>query len=106
RETSVAGHLKTNNIRILDAALPPAIAISPNVPRAALVALMLALVLGIGLSLMLEWFDSAVHTQEDVETPADLVFLGLIPRIVDERGAARNGASKDLFVLEHPKSSI
>ena len=106
-ETSVAGHLKTNNVRILDPALAPDQAIAPNVARSVMISLLFAVVLGIGLALLLDWIDSAVHTQEDVEAAADLVFLGLIPRIsVDEATSTRNGASKDLFVLDHPKSSI
>ena len=106
-ETAVAGHLKTNNVRILDAARPSTQAVSPNVPRATLIALMVALLLGIGLALMLDWIDSAVHTQEDVEGLAGLVFLGLIPRIAtEERNGTKIAASKDLYVLEHPKSAI
>jgi succinoglycan biosynthesis transport protein ExoP len=106
-ETSVAGHLKTNNVRILDAARAPTGAVSPNVLRATLVALLLAVVLAIGLALLLDWLDSAVHTQEDVEGAAGLVFLGLIPRIaLAQHNGASNGSSKDLFVLDHPKSPI
>jgi capsular exopolysaccharide synthesis family protein len=106
-ETSVAGHLKTNNVRVLDGAQVPAAPVSPNIIRAVLVSIVVALFLAIGLALLLDWLDSAVHTQEDVEQAAKLVFLGLIPRIaIDERTSTRNGASKDLYVLDHPKSPL
>jgi capsular exopolysaccharide synthesis family protein len=105
-ETSVAGHLKTNNVRILDPANPPTSAVSPNVVRATLISVVIALFLGIGLAILLDWIDSAVHTQEDVETATGLVFLGLIPRIGVEQRNGNGNVSKDLFVIEHPKSPI
>ncbi|MCU1277555.1 MAG: wzc2 [bacterium] len=108
-ETSVAGHLKTNNVRILDAAQVPTEQVSPNVARSLLLSLLIAFVLAIGTAFLLDWIDSAVHTQEDVEHAAGLVFLGLIPRIpADGRNGAPagHGPSKDLYVLDHPKSPM
>ena len=106
-ETSVAGHLKTNNVRILDAARQPSAPVSPNVGRAVLIALLVAIFLGIGVALLLDWIDSAVHTQEDVEGATGLAFLGVIPRIgVEHRNGSNGTTSKDLYVLEHPKSPI
>jgi capsular exopolysaccharide synthesis family protein len=118
RETSLAGHLKTNNVHILDAALVPTAAIAPDVPRAVSVALLVGLVLAFGLAFVLELLDSTVKTQDDVERVVGVPFLGVIPTIQpsDARGGevpappaladvVRSG-SKDLFVLTHPKSSV
>src|SRR5207253_740641 len=117
-ETSLAGHLKTNNVRILDAAMVPTAAVGPNVTRAVSLALAVALILGIGLALLMELLDATVKTQSDIEKTLGLSFLGLIPRISptahDEgevappaplAGLVREG-SKDLFVVTHPKSAV
>jgi capsular exopolysaccharide synthesis family protein len=117
RETSLAGHLKTNNVRVLDAALVPGAPIAPNVSRAVGLASLLALLVALGLAFLLEFLDATVKTQEDVERAAGLVFLGLIPRIDSGKEAephavppavadlVRSG-SKDLFVLTHPRSPV
>lgn len=117
RETSLAGHLKTNNVRLLDAALVPTAAISPNLNRSVGISLALALALGLGLAFLLEVLDATVKTQDDVENAAGLAFLGLVPSIphhshgVDAQPPAaladvvRSG-SKDLYVLTHPKSAV
>ncbi|MCU1280210.1 MAG: wzc2, partial [bacterium] len=122
RETSLAGHLKTNNVSLLDAATVPTMSIAPNVPRAVGSAFAFGLLLAIGLALFLELLDTTVKTQEDVEKNVGLSFLGLIPTIQDEgngkgataaipppkalEDAVRKGAGKDLYVLMHPKSSV
>lgn len=101
RETSVAGHLKTNNVRILDAALVPTSAIGPFVARTVTLAFFVALVLGIALAFLLEFLDSTVKTQDDVEKLPNLTFLGLIPSI-----QAAPGDSKDLHLIAQPKSTV
>jgi capsular exopolysaccharide synthesis family protein len=117
RETSLAGHLKTNNVRVLDAALVPTSAIAPNVSSAAALAFALALLLGCALAAALEILDSTVKSQEDVEKVARLAFLGLVPSIPTDGAApetppppaladAIRAGSKDLYVLAHPKSSV
>lgn len=117
RETSLAGHLKTNNVRVLDYALLPTVAIAPNLPAAVLGALVVAIILAFGLALLLEMLDSTVKTQDDVEAIAGLTFLGVIPTIdeTDKTPATapppalatlvRSG-SRDLHVLTHPKSAV
>ncbi len=119
RETSLAGHLKTNNVRILDAAMVPTVAIAPNVPRTVGGAVVVALLLALALAVLLEFLDFTVKTQEDVEKTIGVSFLGLIPTIVQEpSGKSRPSpagvpvadmlpqGSKDLWVLSHPKSSV
>ena len=80
-ETSVAGHLKTNNVRVLDVARCRS-PVSPNVTRDARIALVAALVLGIGLAMLLELarLDGA-RRRKTSRRSAGLVFLGLIPSI-------------------------
>jgi len=81
-----------------------------------LVALLLALVLGIGLAFVLEMLDSTVKSQEDVEKAGGLVFLGLIPKILPSLKPPEpvplavqslvKAGSTDLYVLAHPRSSV
>ena len=117
RETALAGHLKTNNVRILDAAMVPKAAIAPNVIRSVGVAVILALVLAITLAFFLEVLDSTVKTQDDVEKSTGMVFLGLIPKITSDSSTSAatppaavadlvRAGSKDLYVLAHPKSAV
>ncbi len=118
REQSLAQHLRTNNVRLLDAALIPKGAVSPNVPRSVGVALVVALLLALALAFLLEVLDSTVKTQDDIEKTAKLVFLGLIPRIDNNKDKQHSTAatpppavadlirsgSTDLHVLAYPRS--
>jgi capsular exopolysaccharide synthesis family protein len=117
-ETSLAQHLKTNNVRPLDPAQAPSEPIAPNVPRALGASLAVAVLLAFGLAFLLEMIDSSVKDQDDIERRIGLPFLGLIPSIqpARERSApvtpppavadlVKRG-SKDLYVLAHPKSAV
>jgi len=117
RETSLAGHLKTNNVRILDAALVPATHIAPNVPKTVAISAVVAVIAGLLLAFLLEILDSTVKSPEDVEKQLGLTFLGLVPSISPDERAARATAppglanlvasdSKDLYVIAHPKSAV
>ncbi|MDB4967975.1 MAG: capsular exopolysaccharide family protein [Myxococcales bacterium] len=118
RETSLAGHLKTNNVRPLDAALVPAEPISPNVPRAIGAAFAVAILLAFGLAFLLELLDSTVKDQDDIERKIGLSFLGLIPSMQPSKERTEPApfppaladvlkrGSKDLYVLSHPKSAL
>jgi capsular exopolysaccharide synthesis family protein len=118
QETSLAGKLKTNNVRPLDAALVPTAAVAPNVPRVVGAAFIAGLLLAFGLAFLLEMLDSTVKDQDDVEHRVGVAFLGIIPSIQPGKerspGAALTPAvsdlvrrgEKDLYVLSHPKSAL
>jgi polysaccharide biosynthesis transport protein len=107
RETSLAGHLRTNNVRILDAALVPSGHISPNLFTSVAGSVAIAFVLALGLAFLLELLDSSVKTQDDIEKTIGVTFLGVIPTIEDGvKGAPVLKGSKDLYVLNHPKSAV
>jgi succinoglycan biosynthesis transport protein ExoP len=114
QETSLATHLKTNNVRILDLARVPTAPVSPDVPRAVGVATAIGLILAFGLAVLIESLDNTIKSQEDLEEGIGLSFLGLIPSInvdrkrEEETRAAGTGPpeSKDVFVWMSPKSSV
>jgi succinoglycan biosynthesis transport protein ExoP len=118
RETSLAGHLKTNNVRLMDAALVPTAAISPNVPRAVGIASLAGLIVALALAFALELLDSTIKTQEDIERIIGVPFLGVIPTIQlnETRGGVvapppalaevAKAGSKELHILTHPKSAV
>jgi capsular exopolysaccharide synthesis family protein len=118
RETSLAGHLKTNNVHLLDAALVPTAAISPNVPRALGIASLAGILIALALAFVLELLDSTVKTQDDIERLIGVPFLGVIPTIQpnETRGGVvapppalaevARGGSKELHIVTHPKSSV
>lgn len=118
RETSLAGHLRTNNVRVLDPALVPTAAISPNVRMTVAGAAAVGLVLALGLAFLLELLDSTVKSQDDIEKVAGTTFLGVIPTIGSEASNVKPSVvppglsdlittgSKDLYVMSHPKSAV
>ncbi len=129
-ETSLASHLKTNNVRVVDPAVVPKAPVSPNVPQAVAVAMLAAVLLGIGLALLLDSLDNTVKTPLDVENRTGLTFLGLIPSIpsamaIENKAKSKSGRShakgptalppeifedasdnRDLYIFRNPKSPV
>lgn len=101
KDIELSGLLRTSNVRVLDAARPSLAPIRPNVPQGILMGLVAGLVLGIGLALLLDFLDTSVMTQHDIEDRLGLTFLGFVPSI-DETAPG----SKDLHIHREPKSLI
>jgi capsular exopolysaccharide synthesis family protein len=64
----------------------------------------LGLLGGIILAFFLEYLDSTISTQEEVERILNLSTLGLVPTI--KAGTAAENSVRDLFVQHSPKSSV
>lgn len=101
KDIELSGALRTSNVKVLDAARPSMGPIRPNVPQGVMMGIIAGLILGIGLALLLEFLDSSVASQQEVEERLGLTFLGFVPTIPE--GA--NGP-KDLHVFREPKSMI
>ena len=71
------------NVRIIDSAKPPKFPIKPRKKLNLILATMVGLGLGIGISFLIEYFDDTVKTIEDVER-LGLTMLGSIPSIDPE----------------------
>jgi succinoglycan biosynthesis transport protein ExoP len=101
KDIELSGLLRTSNVRVLDSARPQLGPIRPNVPQGVLMGVIAGLVLGLGLALLLEFLDSSVTSQADVEERLGLTFLGLVPTI---KGV--DGQTPDLHIHREPKSLI
>jgi polysaccharide biosynthesis transport protein len=104
RDIELSGLLRTGNVRVLDKARPGYVPVSPNMPRLLSMALMVGLIAGFGLALLLETLDNTVSTQRDIEEHLGLPFLGLVPRIEEDK--APTSQARDLLVHAQPKSSV
>jgi capsular exopolysaccharide synthesis family protein len=103
KDTELSGMLRTNNVRVLDAARPSLAPLRPNVRNNLLLGLLLGLVGGIGLALLLDQLDNTVKSQADVEEKVGVPFLGVLPHVLPEKGAP--AGEQDLYVFRHPKST-
>jgi capsular exopolysaccharide synthesis family protein len=103
KDTELSGMLRTNNVRVLDAARPSLAPLRPNVRNNLLLGLLLGLVGGIGLALLLDQLDNTVKSQGDVEVKIGIPFLGVLPHVLPEKGAP--AGEQDLYVFRHPKST-
>lgn len=75
----LSGQLMGNNIRLVDAAMPPLQPIKPRKMFNMLLALMGGFVLGLFAAVLVEFIDQTVRSQEDVENKLGLPFLGVVP---------------------------
>ncbi len=103
KDIELSGLLRTSNVRVLDAARPNMGPIRPNVPQAVLIGVVAGLLLGLGLALVLEFLDSSVTSQQEIEDRLGLAFLGFVPTIPAQEMA---GAVKELHMHREPKSLI
>jgi capsular exopolysaccharide synthesis family protein len=82
KENDVIMASKPNNISIVDYAITPDGPIGPNRTRTVFIALFLALGLGVGFALLLEYLDDTVHSSEEVERLLHLPALAVIPAAI------------------------
>ncbi|MSP59298.1 MAG: polysaccharide biosynthesis tyrosine autokinase [Myxococcales bacterium] len=109
KEVDISGSLRTNNIRLLDAALVPRVPSRPNRGQNILLAIVLGLVLGMGLVIALELLDNTVKSQDDIENGLGLPLLGILPSIpspVTEGIDPQAVAQRDLYVAQSPGSAV
>lgn len=103
KDIELSGLLRTSNVRVLDAARPSMAPVRPNVPQSILLGVLAGLLAGLGLALLLEFLDSSVTSQLEIEERLGLTFLGLVPTIP---ASTTEGQSKDLHIYREPKSHI
>ncbi|MCC6338280.1 MAG: polysaccharide biosynthesis tyrosine autokinase [Myxococcales bacterium] len=101
KDIELSGALRTSNVKVLDSARPSMAPIRPNVPQGVLMGIIAGLILGLGLALLLEFLDSSISSQNEVEERLGLTFLGFVPTIPETPSGL-----KDLHVFREPKSLI
>jgi len=111
KESDLSAQLRVSNIRLLDAAVAPRLAVKPRVHLNLAIGLILGLLLGVGLAFLVDTLDSTVKSQDDVERVPALVFLGLMQRIpgaVTGKRGHRPAPNPDLDLIVHrnPKSPV
>lgn len=79
KEAGVASGLRSSNIRVIDRAVRPHVAASPQKFRSTIRAILLGLLLGLGVAFLVEMFDNTLKTPEDVSQYLGLPSLGIIP---------------------------
>jgi len=79
KEAGVTAGLRSNNVKIVDAARVPTGPIEPNIPRNLAFALLLGITSGVGLAFLLESMDNTVRTTEQAQVISGLPSLGMIP---------------------------
>lgn len=99
KETSLASQLSTNNIRVIDSAVPPNVPVAPNPQRAVGLALILSVFLGIALAFLRQNLNRTFRTPQDLETLLQLPGIGVLPKL----DARRN---RDMYrhVAREPRS--
>ncbi|HAY22791.1 MAG TPA: hypothetical protein DCY27_11660 [Desulfobacterales bacterium] len=94
----LSGQLMGNNIRLIDAAIPPMGPIKPRKMFNMLLAVIGGFVLAIFAAVLVEFIDQTVRTQEDVENKLGLPFLGSVPLT---RQTKTHTAYNHLLLQEH-----
>ena len=94
----LSGQLMGNNIRLIDAAVPPLKPIKPRKGFNMLLALIGGFVLGLFAAALVEFIDQTIRTQEDVENKLGLPFLGIVPLT---RQIKDQSAYNHLLLQEH-----
>ncbi|MDT8322075.1 MAG: polysaccharide biosynthesis tyrosine autokinase, partial [Xanthomonadales bacterium] len=112
KEIGVAAGVQENNIAVIDSAIASGAPFKPILSRNLALALVLGLMGGVGLALVLEFFDSSVHRAEDLETLSGRPVLGLVP-MVKARDLRKDNEAFSLperavghYSARFPKSSV
>jgi capsular exopolysaccharide synthesis family protein len=81
KETTISGELKTNSIRIADAADIPRSPVWPRKKRNFLLAVCTGALVGVVLAFFVEYMDNKIKTPDDIRFDLGIACLGLVPKI-------------------------
>lgn len=81
KETTIASEIKAPNVVIVDRAAVPSHPYKPKKKLNLMVAAIASLFLGVGLAFFIDYLDTSVKSQEDIEGKIGLTFLGAIPSL-------------------------
>ncbi|MCF8062818.1 MAG: GumC family protein [Deltaproteobacteria bacterium] len=91
KETDITGTIDVSNIRITEEAVMPQMPVRPNKKRNLMLAVILGLMLGVGMSFLREYMDRTIRTEEDVQRYLNLSVLSVIPNAEQATGKGYYG---------------
>src|SRR6266849_4760912 len=121
KENDVVLAGRPNNISIVDYAIVPDYPVGPARMRSVMLAFVLALALGVGLALFLEYLDDSIHSTDDVEKFLRLPALAVIPAMggggarrrflssattLQKRNGANGGGNPELLLNVTGRSAL
>ncbi len=80
KETGITGGLETNNIRVLEAATIPRAPVRPNKTFSLVLSVIVGAILGIGVVMAIEYFDTTIKSPDEVERLIGLPVIGIVPQ--------------------------
>jgi polysaccharide biosynthesis transport protein len=98
-------NIDSSNVRPLDRALVPGVAVYPKLRTNILAAAVLSLFLGLGLVGLIVFLDRSIKSTSDAQQAAGSPVLGVIP-VLEEMAQGDDDLARDLYVHEHPTSRI
>ena len=107
KETDLSSGLRTNNIRLVDKAVPPLGPFKPDKQRNIMMGMVFGLLGGLGLAFFIEFLDNSVKEPDEIITRFGIPFLGLVgSHSVENRARAETSLHEKLITLKEPSSSI
>ena len=100
QEMTLNANDKTQNMRVVDAAVIPLKPIKPRIVLTLFLGFVGGLVVAVGLALFVSYLDDSVKSQDDVENFLRLPFLGYVPNI-----KTNSVIERDLQAHSHPQSN-
>ena len=107
KETSLTEDMKTGNIRIIDRAEVSNLPVSPRKKLNIILASIIGLIAGLGLTFFLEFLDNTIKVPDDIKRELDIPYLGPVPAMASNRPDTQDGGERpELVTLHSPKSTI
>jgi len=79
KETGVTGGVEANNVRVVEEAVMPRVPVRPRRMQNLLISIVAGLVVGVGVALTVEYFDTTLKTPDQVESLTGHPVIGVIP---------------------------
>jgi capsular exopolysaccharide synthesis family protein len=81
KEIGITSNVDSNNVSIVDSALPPLGAHTPNAFKNFLTSLVLGCIFGLALAFLFEYLDDTLKRPDEIEKHLGIGVLGVIPRL-------------------------